>query len=150
MDLALVLVWDFRLKYYKLIKMENKNLNVNILKMIRKMLVLLILDIIFIKFVTSKFFIKMIEKIQNKPFKLNITGAILSYFLILFGQYLFVDPFKKLYSKKKYYLHAFLFGIVTYGIFDFTNIAIFSDYKFIPAIIDILWGGIINMLIAYF
>lgn len=114
------------------------------------MIVLLIIDIIFIKFVSSNFFVKMIEKIQNKPFKLNITGAIISYFLILLGQYLFVEPFKKIYSKRKYYLNAFLLGIVTYGIFDFTNIAIFRDYEFMPAIIDTLWGGIINMLIAYF
>jgi uncharacterized membrane protein len=92
----------------------------------------------------------MIQNIQQKPFRLNIAYASVAYILILLGQYLFIKPLKTRYSPKKYYLYAFLFGIITYGIFDFTNLAIFTDYKLLPSLVDTLWGGILNVILAYF
>jgi len=118
--------------------------------MIKKGIVLLVVDFIILKFVIGKLFVKMVENIQGKPININIYYALITYILILLGQYLFIEPIRSVYRKDKYYTYAFLLGVITYGIFDFTNLTIFSDYKLIPALIDTLWGGILNMILAYF
>jgi len=46
----------------------------------------------------------------------------LSYFVLGFGSEL-TNPTNQLVTK------AFVFGIVVYGIFDFTNLAIFTNYN---------------------
>ena len=118
--------------------------------MIKKAIALLVIDIIFIRLFLGNIFLNMLEKIQGKPVVLNIVYAAVTYFLILLGNHLFITPLKKIYSTRKYYTYAFLFGIVTYGIYDFTNLALLSDYKLSAAIIDTLWGGTLNALLAYF
>ena len=47
-------------------------------------------------------------------------------------------------------MKGFIFGVVVYGVFDFTNLAIFSNYPFSTAIIDTLWGGILMALTTNF
>jgi len=38
---------------------------------------------------------------------------------------------------------AFLLGFCIYGVFDFTNVAIFKKYKYVPSVVDMFWGGIL-------
>ncbi len=38
---------------------------------------------------------------------------------------------------------AFLLGLCTYAVYDFTNLATLVDYDFRFAIVDTLWGGIL-------
>lgn len=45
---------------------------------------------------------------------------------------------------------GFIFGIILYGVFDFTNLAIFSNYSFATAMIDTLWGGALMALTTNF
>ena len=44
---------------------------------------------------------------------------------------------------------AFILGFCVYGIYEFTNIAIFKNYKWIAAIVDTLWGGILFYTATY-
>ena len=44
---------------------------------------------------------------------------------------------------------AFLLGISTYAIFEFTTMAIFKDWSYQMVIIDTLWGGILYSLTTY-
>lgn len=47
------------------------------------------------------------------------------------------------------YLDTFIFGIVVYGVYDFTCGAIFKEWDFQLAILDILWGGIVFTVTKY-
>ena len=92
----------------------------------------------------KKIWKKTIEDVQHKPFIPKLHYAVGSYFLIIFGQYYFV--YKQINRKNWIYdsiINGFLFGFVLYGVFDFTNLAIFSDYSLNTAIIDMIWGGIL-------
>lgn len=84
----------------------------------------------------------MITKITNKIPKYNVIGAILAYLILIFAyKYFIID-------KKMSPLDALILGLVIYGIFDMTNIAIFEDYDWKIALIDMLWGGILLYIIT--
>ena len=36
---------------------------------------------------------------------------------------------------------SFLLGLVTYGVYDFTNLALLSKWQLFTAVTDTLWGG---------
>ena len=100
---------------------------------------------------------KVLKKIQgssDNDNKLNILlGFIITYILIPLGIFLFVIP---LIDKNDWFNSClkwgFIWGLITYGIFDFTNLVLFKDYPLSLAIVDTLWGGIMcatSLLITY-
>ncbi len=36
---------------------------------------------------------------------------------------------------------GFIYGFILYGVFDFTNLAIFKEFNLKTAVIDMAWGG---------
>ena len=102
----------------------------------------------------SKLWKDTIEKVQKKTFIPKIHYAIASYILIVLGQYYFVfRHIKHANWVNDSLLNGFLFGFVLYGVFDFTNLAIFTDYPLFTATVDMMWGGIlmaITSLISYY
>ena len=40
-------------------------------------------------------------------------------------------------------IDAFFLGILIYGVFDLTNKAVFTNYKWPIAVQDMIWGGIL-------
>ena len=104
--------------------------------------IMLILDYVYLS-ITKNSFIKMVVDIQNSTFKFNIVGAIISYILLIIGNYVF------LYNKKSNYKEAFLLGIIIYGVFDGTNLAIFKKYDINIGLLDTLWGGILMTTTYY-
>lgn len=82
----------------------------------------------------------MVGKIQNTKAKLNKVSAAFTYVLMIILMHQFV--INKNFTNKK----VFLLGFLTYGIFDFTNMSIFSKYDIFIAIQDTIWGGILFMI----
>lgn len=99
-------------------------------------IILLVIDGIYLS-LFGKQFAKMIELIQSEKFRINLLGAVLSYATIAFALYYFVIK-----DNRPVY-EAFILGVVLYGVFDFTNLALFSKYNFNIGLIDTLWGGIL-------
>ena len=44
--------------------------------------------------------------------------------------------------------YAFILGFCIYGIFDYTNLAIFKNYKLKTALQDQIWGSILFTLVT--
>lgn len=106
-------------------------------------IILVLVDLINLIFFASHIFNPQIQLVQNSPLKVNILGAILSYITIIFGLYYFIiKDHRNIYD-------AFLFGIVTYGIFETTNLAIFKNWSLVTTFVDTLWGGILFALTTY-
>jgi uncharacterized membrane protein len=101
---------------------------------IKIIIIILVLDFLFIN-LTYKNFNNLIKKIQGSELNLNINGAILSYLCVVFILYYFIIKDNRTVND------AFILGVCTYGIFEFTNIALFKDWSLMIALIDILWGG---------
>jgi uncharacterized membrane protein len=104
---------------------------------------------IFLSTILGPLFSKMVSNIQGSPMKLNILGALLSYTAITIGIYRFglknIDDNNIVLSAL---LGGGLFGLLTYGIFDFTNLAIFENYEWSTALIDTAWGGILCFIVT--
>jgi uncharacterized membrane protein len=74
----------------------------------------------------------MTERIQGSPIHVRYIGAIIVY-LCLAHLLLETTSLK----------HAFITGVCTYAVYDFTNYALFDQYDWKFAIADSLWGGIL-------
>jgi uncharacterized membrane protein len=101
---------------------------------------MLSLDSIYLSQIGAGLFGPMVKQIQNEKLTLNYYGATICYVLLLIVLYKFIIKENK--SPKD----AFLLGFCIYGVFDSTNIAIFKKYQYFPAIVDMIWGGILFYL----
>ena len=79
----------------------------------------------------------MVKDIQGSPIRFRMSGAIFCYLFLIFGLHYFI------LSEKKSIKDAFFLGLVIYAVYEFTNYAIFDDWKLWSVIIDTLWGGIL-------
>ena len=119
-------------------------------KLIVSSVLLLVLDLIWLKGYMGNEYKKMIRKIQGSDMRVNTIYAILSYTLMIIGLNVFVIPNinkdNLLFDSLKY---GFLFGIILYGVYDFTIGAVLKDWNLNLAIVDVLWGGIVYFLATY-
>lgn len=112
-------------------------------------LLILVIDIVVLSLLKD-IWKTTIESIQNKPFKVKTYYALACYILLIFGNYYFVFKNINRYNWIKESLkNGFLFGFVVYGVFDLTNLAIFTDYSLPVAIMDMLWGGTLMALVSF-
>ena len=105
--------------------------------------VLMILTDLFYLKTTSKYFEKQIFLIQKTPMSLDLTSALFCYLFLSFGLYYFII------KSNKSLIDAFLLGLVIYGVFDTTNKALFSKWKWNTVLFDTLWGGVLFLLTTY-
>lgn len=110
------------------------------LKVLCVSIFILVIDITFIT-LNKKMWETDVLSIQGSPLNIRYKFGAIAYMLIITGVCTFV-----LFSDTKTTLEkvglGFLWGLITYGIFDFTNLSLFSNYKLETAIIDTLWGGV--------
>jgi len=75
---------------------------------------------------------RMLELIQGRPLEVRFVSAIFVYFFL---------AHMLLQTTSTY--QAFLNGVCIYGVYDFTNHAIFDNYDWKFGIADTLWGGVL-------
>lgn len=105
-------------------------------------IIVVLIDSVYLTLI-APYFKYQVKLVQNSPMKINYLGAILSYIFIIVGlNYFIIKPRKSVSD-------AFLLGIVIYGIFEATNLALFKNWLMMTVILDTLWGGILFALTAY-
>ena len=110
-------------------------------KLLLASIILTALDSFYIS-IMKKRFLNMIKNIQGENVKINIFGFLMSYFFLIFGLYF-------IFKNKINYKDAFLLGLIIYGVYDMTNMALFKKWSLILSIIDILWGGVLFSITVY-
>jgi uncharacterized membrane protein len=103
---------------------------------------LLILDGAYIT-LNQRAFENQIASVQRVILQVNLLGAIICYFFLIFGLNYFII------SKKRTLLDAFLFGLIIYAVYDSTNYALFKQWKPLLAIMDAIWGGLLFALTTF-
>lgn len=116
--------------------------NINMSLLIKTIITFLSLDFVFLYLMRSMFNNQVIA-VQGSPVVMNVYAALLCYAFLIFGIYYFVLREKKSVS------YAFLFGLVVYGVYETTTLALFKNWKYTTAIIDTLWGGTLFALTTY-
>ena len=114
-------------------------------------IVLLLLDFLWLGLFMSSRYSIMIKNIQKTDMTFNITYAIFAYSLMLLGLNIFVLPNINLknITLKDCFKYGFLFGIILYGVYDFTAAAVIKNWNMKLAIYDILWGGFVYFIACY-
>lgn len=106
----------------------------------------LLLDGIMLYFLHSRWN-DTITNIQGEPLKItNKIFPVIAYILIVLGIRIFVYPYFVLGDTIMGIIMGLAWGIITYGIFDFTNLSLFKNYPIGLALFDTLWGGILAAL----
>lgn len=104
--------------------------------------IMLLLDSLYLN-AFKAMFMKQIQDVQGSPLELNLLGAIPCYAILVGGLYYFII------NAKRSVFDAFLLGIVIYGVYETTNLAIIKKWRLQTVIIDTLWGGILFATTTY-
>ena len=106
----------------------------NLKELIVTAIVYLTIDIVYIMTNTLSFK-KYFSFIQGSPAKFKRTPAVITYIILTLGLYYFII------KDRRPVTDAFLFGILIYGVYDFTNYATLKKWTIAFSIKDTLWGG---------
>jgi uncharacterized membrane protein len=86
---------------------------------------------------------RITESIQGMKMSVRWLPALITYGLIILGLYLILLYSQREPSNLKVTLFAFCFGLVSYGIYNFTNLSILNKYTWGLATKDTLWGAVL-------
>lgn len=100
---------------------------------------MLLLDSIYIYFI-SKYFTDQIVQVQSSPMEVKKLGYVLTYMFLIFALYYFII------KENKTDLDALILGLCIYGVYEYTNYALLTNWNIKTTIIDTLWGGILFAL----
>lgn len=108
---------------------------------------MLLLDFVWLSFVATNFYKEQMGTLarltSSGSFDIQFVPAGLVYVLLLVGLMVFVFPQVEGATLGYTFLIGGLFGILSYGIYDFTNMATLTSWPWKLAIVDILWGGVL-------
>ena len=92
---------------------------------------------------TKDMFGKIVRDIQISSLELRIYSTLLCYFCLATIIYYFI-----IFKKESLTTSAIL-GALVYGVFDFTNHAIFKKWTLSIALMDVAWGAILFASVSY-
>lgn len=103
---------------------------------------IIILDAIWLNTFGKYMYVPMINDIQHTESKIKIVPVIITYILMILLVYYYCLPLIKNKTYSPFFC-GFFIGILIYGIFDMTNLALFNKYTYKNAILDMMWGGLL-------
>jgi uncharacterized membrane protein len=105
-------------------------------------IVFITIDFIYLN-VMKGYFDNQIRMVQGSPAKMNYLGAALCYIFLIAGiNYFIIKPRKSVSD-------AFLLGLVIYGVYETTNLALFKNWSILTVFLDTLWGGTLFAVTTY-
>ena len=104
--------------------------------------IFLVLDAIWLGVISKRMYReKLGHLMSDKP---NLLVAVLFYLFFIFGLVFFViKPSIDAANITYAILAGLLFGAVTYGTYDLTNLATMKRWPVVVTIVDILWGSVL-------
>ncbi len=80
----------------------------------------------------------------------NWPAAVIFYLIFVAGLlYFAVIPGAKDRSLNKALERACVFGIVTYGTYDLTNLALIEGWPVLVTVVDMIWGGTLSVTVCF-
>jgi uncharacterized membrane protein len=132
----------------------------NISDIIVLAVIVLALDAVFLT-LSKEFFARQVMLVQGTAMKVNIPSAAVCYVIMVLGLYYFVlrhiivpNATSAAASVQTMRLDegikaAFFLGILVYGVYETTTLAILSNWSPVTALVDTTWGGTLFALSAY-
>lgn len=141
----------------------NLSVKPNLLVYIAAAFAMILVDYVWLSLATPMYNM-LVKSVQGANLRVRKLPAAFSYLSLLLAMFIFVIPAiaRELGSKRGTgvdhhtkllrlcALYGGLLGFIIYSVFNFTNLAIFKDYLWFPAMVDSVWGGILFTIIPYF
>tara|TARA_A100001015_G_scaffold236155_1_gene268221 strand:- start:815 stop:1225 length:411 start_codon:yes stop_codon:yes gene_type:complete len=110
-------------------------------------LIFLIIDVIWLSFATKSFYRPLIGSLlTDKPV---MWAAVLFYIIYVFGMAIVViQPCINSASLFKSVYTGFVFGLVAYGTYNLTNMAVLKGWSPTVTFVDMFWGGSLTAVSA--
>ena len=110
-------------------------------------IIFLIVDVIWLSFATKSFYRPLLgDLISDKPV---LWAAGLFYVLYMFGMAVIViQPCIEPSGLTKSLYTGFIFGLVAYGTYNLTNMAVIKDWSPTVVFVDMFWGGFLTSVSA--
>jgi uncharacterized membrane protein len=108
----------------------------NIKTFIKIFILLILVDLIWLKLIAEKKYKVMIKDIQGEDIKVKMLPALAVYILMALLLVLFGSTD----------IRNFILGFCTYGVYDMTNLTILNKFDTTFAVLDMIWGGVLFML----
>ena len=109
------------------------------LEILATCIVFVIIDSIYLTSMKA-FFDKQVNLIQGSNIEMKLIPAVLCYISLVVGLYYFII------KERKSLFEAFLLGFVIYSVYEFTNWALFKNWKLTTVLMDTLWGSVLFTL----
>ena len=99
-------------------------------------IIFVILDGIYLNLIKG-YFNKQIKNIQGSDIEINIIATGITYIILIFGLNYFII------RRNRSVQDAALLGFIIYGVYEFTNMALFKNWSIFTVIIDTTWGTVL-------
>lgn len=110
-------------------------------------LLILLIDSIWLGLIARNFYIdqmrEMVTLDENGKLQLRYFPAFLVYVLLALGLSFYVLPGTAQSGSLAVWITGFVFGFIVYGVYDMTNLATLTHWKWLLAGVDMLWGGVL-------
>jgi len=107
----------------------------------------LIFDLIWLGYVARDFYVEQLGDLMTD--NVNMTAALAFYLLYMFGVLVFVvAPCLVAGGWTRALLMGALFGLVAYGTYDLTNLAVMKGFPATVAYVDMAWGTAVTAVTA--
>ncbi|KYG67389.1 hypothetical protein AZI86_10375 [Bdellovibrio bacteriovorus] len=103
-----------------------------------------IIDYIWLGFIAKDYYIRSygdLARTVNGEFKPQIWAAVIVYFLLALGVTQFVIPLTTEASFLGTFLKGAFLGLIIYGVYDMTAMAVLRDWPLGNSIVDMIWGS---------
>ena len=85
---------------------------------------------------------KLVLTVQNSKMEINVVYAAMCYVFLVVALYYFII------RRNAPIQDAFILGACIYGVFETTNLAILKKWNPMIAAIDVIWGGILFVIVT--
>ena len=99
-------------------------------------IIFVVLDGLYLNLIKSSFN-NQIKNIQGTDIKVNFIAVGITYIFLIFGINYFII------QKKRSVSDAALLGLTIYGVYEFTNLAVFSKWSILLSTVDTMWGAVL-------
>lgn len=96
--------------------------------------IFVILDGIYLNLIKG-YFNKQVKAIQGSDIQINFIATAITYIFLIFGINYFII------QKHKSIQDAAILGLIIYGVYELTNLALFKNWSVLTVIIDTTWGA---------
>ena len=104
-------------------------------------LIILIVDSGYL-YLVKDIFSKLVLTVQNSKMEINVVYAAMCYIFLVVALYYFII------RRNAPIQDAFILGACIYGVFETTNLAILKKWNPMIAAIDVIWGGILFVIVT--